>query len=91
MNLVEVKYENIAVVYEEMGKVQMGLTMQKISEDYEDVFTGEGEFQKEIHLEVDETISPVKQPVRRIPVASNEVQVKGRADPTRATWSYKTC
>ena len=35
----------------------MGLTMQKISKDYEDVFTGEGKFQKELHLEVDETIS----------------------------------
>ena len=43
--------------------------MQKILEDYEDIFTGEGEFQKELPLEVDETISPVKQRVRIIPLA----------------------
>ena len=46
MNLVEVKYENNAVVYEEMGKIQMGLTMQKISEDYEDVLPVKANFKR---------------------------------------------
>ena len=43
--------------------------MQKILEDYEDIFTCEGEFQKELQMEIDETISPVKQRVRIIPLA----------------------
>nr|XP_058958995.1 uncharacterized protein K02A2.6-like [Pocillopora verrucosa] len=47
----------------------MGLTMQQIAADFHDVFTGEGKFEKKLHLELDTTIEPVKQPVRRIPVA----------------------
>jgi hypothetical protein len=69
MDLVEVKYENIAMVRENADREQMGLTMHQISQEYEDIFTGEGEFRNELHLEIDETVSPVKQPVRRVPVA----------------------
>jgi hypothetical protein len=44
MDLVEVKYENIAMVRENADREQMGLTMHQISQEYEDIFTGEGEF-----------------------------------------------
>ena len=47
----------------------MGLTIQQISTEFHDVFTGEGQFEKKLHLEIDTTIEPVRQPVRRIPVA----------------------
>ena len=67
MNLVEVRYENTAVVQEKPEV--MGLTMQQISTDFHDVFTGEGHLEKKLHLEIDTTIEPVRQPVRRILVA----------------------
>ena len=43
--------------------------MQQISADFHDVFTGEGKFEKKLHLELDANIEPVTQPVRRIPLA----------------------
>ena len=46
-----------------------GLTMQQISTDFLNVFTGEGKFEKKLHLELDTNIEPMKQPVTRIPVA----------------------
>ena len=67
MKLIKVRYENISLVQEKTEA--MGLTMQQIAADFHDVFTGEGKFEKKLHLELDTTIEPVKQPVRRIPVA----------------------
>ena len=43
--------------------------MQQISTDFHDVFTGEGHLEKKLNLEIDTTIEPVRQPVRRMPVA----------------------
>ena len=34
----------------------MGLTMQQISADFHHVFTGEGKFEKKLHLELDTNI-----------------------------------
>ncbi|CAC5397784.1 unnamed protein product [Mytilus coruscus] len=40
-----------------------------IVKEYADIFDGEGSFQGHLHLEIDETITPVKSPLRRIPIA----------------------
>ena len=65
--LVEVHYENIAAVEKETEA--RGLTMDQISAQFHDVFNGERRLGKKLHLEIDDTIEPVRQPVRRIPVA----------------------
>ena len=64
MNLVKVQYENIAVVQQPKE-----LTKQELVKEYEDVFTGEGQFEKKLHLEIDTSARPVKQPLRRVPLA----------------------
>ena len=67
MKLIEVHYEKMSLIQEKPEA--MGRTMQQISTDFHDVFTGEGKFEKKRHLELDTNIEPMKQPVTRIPVA----------------------
>ena len=67
IKLVEVHYENIASVEKETEA--RGLTMDQISTEFHDVFNGEGRLEEKLHLEIDDMIEPVRQPVRRIPVA----------------------
>ena len=69
IKLIEVHYEKISLIQEKPEA--MGLTMQQISADFHDVFTGDGKFEKKryLHLEVNANIGSVTQPVRRIPVA----------------------
>lgn len=67
MKLIEVRYENISSIQDKQEAI--GLTMQQITTEFHDVFTGEGKFEKKLHLELDTSIESVKQPVRRIPVA----------------------
>ena len=50
-------------------KATKGLTMDKVLEEYRDVFQGEDRFEGKVHLEIDETVKPVKQPLRKIPLA----------------------
>lgn len=59
-------YENISFIQDKQEA--LGLTMQQITTEFHGVFTGEGKFEKKVHLELDKSIEPVKQPVRRIPV-----------------------
>ena len=40
-----------------------------ITVKYKDIFVGEGKFEGKLHLEVDETVTPVKLPVRKVPIA----------------------
>lgn len=62
MNLVRVQYHNICAVSEKT-------TCQDIVAEYDDVFRGEGCFQKELHLETDPSVTPVKNAARRVPIA----------------------
>ena len=43
-----------------------------MGESYADVFSGEGKMEGTLHLEVDETVSPVILPPRRVPVAMKQ-------------------
>ena len=43
-----------------------------ITEKYKDIFIGEGKLGGKLHLEVDKTVTPVKLPVRKVPIAVKE-------------------
>ena len=60
-------YENIASVQKETEA--RGLTMDQISTQFHYVFNGEGRLEKKLHLEIDSTVEPVRQHVRRLPVS----------------------
>ncbi|CAG2205039.1 unnamed protein product [Mytilus edulis] len=67
MNLIKIQFHNI-LTYEKGDNVN-DFSMQNIVKEYADIFDGEGSFQGHLHLEIDETITPVKSPLRRIPIA----------------------
>ena len=46
-----------------------GLTLDQVRSQYEDVFDGLGNLGTPLRLEVDETVKPVQQPLRRVPEA----------------------
>ena len=46
-----------------------GLTLEHLCSQYEDVFDGLGNLGTPLRLEVDETVKPVQQPLRRVPEA----------------------
>ena len=43
-----------------------------ITVKYKDIFVGEGKLEGKLHLEVDETVTPVKLPVRKVPIAMKD-------------------
>ena len=45
------------------------LTQSDITDSYADVFAGEGALEGKLHLEIDESVPPVKLPVRKVPIA----------------------
>lgn len=67
LDLLTVKSENIASVEEK--EVSNNMTLDTILTQFPDVFQGDGSFEGKLHLEVDNTISPVKLPVRKVPLA----------------------
>ena len=69
MNLIKVQFENILAVDRIMKKepspVAKGesgkhMTMDKINEEFEDVFTGDGYMGGEYRIEIDDRVPPVK-------------------------------
>ena len=62
MDLITVNQENIYVC-EEL------LTKESMLRNYKDVFAGEGKLEGNLHLEIDKSVTPVKLPVRRVPLA----------------------
>lgn len=55
------------------------LTKEKIIELYADIFTGVGQVDGEIHLDVDRNVPPVQLPPRRLPIAIKD-RVKAELD-----------
>jgi hypothetical protein len=51
--------------------------MHNIEQKFSTVFIGEGEFSKPLHLNVDDTVQPVKMPLRRVPL-SLKLELKNR-------------
>ena len=63
MKLIKIQYENICSL-EQSDQ----LDMKQIETRFGEVFAGEGSFEGELHLEIDESMTPVKMPVRRVPI-----------------------
>ena len=68
MNLLKIQYQNILKIDND----NKTLTKSSMGESYADVFSGEGKMEGTLHLEVDETVSPVILPPRRVPVAMKQ-------------------
>ena len=65
MNLVTVHQENIQQVTTDT----QNLTLNQVIEEFGDVFKGQGCMEGKLHLEIDETVTPVINPPRRVPFA----------------------
>jgi hypothetical protein len=78
MNLITIQFQNNMVCDNSHNTADIS-TMKNIVLEYSDIFEGEGNFQEALKLEIDESIPPVKSPLRRIPLAlkpkfKNELQ-----------------
>jgi hypothetical protein len=78
MNLITIQFQNNMVCDNSHNTADIS-TMKNIVLEYSDIFEGEGNFQEALKLEIDESIPPVKSPLRRIPLAlkpkfKNEIQ-----------------
>lgn len=67
MKLIAVQHDNIMNI--EDSAEDRKLSMEEIEKKFGDIFTGNGRFSEQVHLEVDNTVPPVKLPLRRVPVA----------------------
>ena len=65
MNLVTVHQGNIQQVTTDT----QNLTLNKVIEEFGDLFKGQGCMQGKLHLEIDGTVTPVINPLRRVPFA----------------------
>lgn len=41
-------------------------------EEFADVFVGEGKLERDLHLEIDPSVTPVQLPTRKVPIAVKE-------------------
>ena len=70
MGLITVKHENILNVTEAVDNTDFeGRSMKEINATYSDVFKGLGCTEGELHLEVDEKVTPEIMPPRRVPLS----------------------
>ena len=67
MNLISVQHDNIMAV--EKADTNRMLDKDTITKKLGEIFTGNGCFKEPVHIEIDETVPPVKLPLRRVPVA----------------------
>ena len=67
--LMTVNDDNIMPVHDVSSKIPGDTS---IIDEYRDVFTGDGKFEGKLRLEVDNTITPVTLPVRKVPLAVRE-------------------
>ena len=72
MGLLVVQHHNIQVVNSNevpATSQKSSLTKEQVLTDFADIFKGLGKMEGKLHLEVDESVSPVIMPPRRVPVA----------------------
>ncbi|XP_028409422.1 uncharacterized protein K02A2.6-like [Dendronephthya gigantea] len=69
MNLLVVNKENIFTTTPSVKDAPKFITKKYLIKEYPELFQGQGTLPGELHLEIDETISPVQLPTRRIPLA----------------------
>ena len=86
MSLMRVRYDNILQVTQTdinrtARDLQSPLTLAQVLYQYNEVFDNKlGTLPGQIHLEVDQSITPVQEPVRRVPVAVRETLIKEIGD-----------
>ena len=68
MNLMTINYENIKSV-QQGAPVSTPLNKQQVLDEYADVFEGTGKLEGKYHLEIDERVTPVVHPPRKVPIA----------------------
>ena len=68
MGLLVVQHNNIQLVSNSEA-LTTSLTKEQVLTDFEDIFKGLGRMEGKLHLEVDDSVSPVVMPPRRVPVA----------------------
>ena len=80
MELISVNHQNIAAVVEVsvMDNVS-SLTVTDVLSEYQDVFEKQGCFEGLLHLEIDNTVAPVKMPIRKFPLAIRD-EIKNELD-----------
>ena len=71
MKLLVVQHHNICQVIDQRMPVQQtdALTKDKALSEYTDIFDGLGRMEGQLHLRINETVSPTVMPPRRIPMA----------------------
>ena len=70
--------ENIAAI-EQCAQPVFPLNRDSVMNAYHDVFNGDGKMQGKVHLEVDPSVTPVKLPLRKLPLAIKD-KVKAELD-----------
>lgn len=70
MQLINVVHHNIMAI--ETSKEPQQWSVERIKQEYADVFEGDGLLEGKLKLEIDEQVEPVKLPKRRIPTALYE-------------------
>ncbi|XP_046330984.2 uncharacterized protein K02A2.6-like [Haliotis rufescens] len=74
MGLITVNRDNIMSVAAEdqvnvVNKEDSPVTMKDVTSKYPELFEGDGKLEGELHLEIDESATPVQIPCRKVPVA----------------------
>ena len=69
MNLLLVNKENIFTTESSVKYVPKFITKQHLIKEYPEVFQVQGILPRTLHLEIDESVSPVQLPTRKIPLA----------------------
>ena len=72
MGLLVVQHHNIQLVSNNQALAasqSTSLTKEQVLTDLADIFKGLGRMEGKLHLEVDDSVSPVAMPTRRVPVA----------------------
>ena len=81
-----VRYDNILQVmrtesHKTVRESQSFLTLAQIMHQYKEVLDGDlGTLSGQLHLEIDTSIEPVQEPVRRVPLAIQETLIKELAN-----------
>ena len=70
-DLMNINYDNICAVAA-AATGNKPLTMAEIKRDYADVFEGYGKLEGKVSLKVDESVQPVRMPLRKLPIPIRE-------------------
>lgn len=79
LQLITVRTENILAMDSKQPQRREPLTRERVIREFHDVFSGNGRLEGDVHLETDPSTTPVKLPLRRLPIAIKD-KVKAELD-----------